>query len=173
MEKDKNIYIAALRYAYNKQGEGFTWGDLQNELNLDNQQMSWVQKLLRSNMPIKDNLVDHFYQSDKNPNLLTLTQKGASEALKYIKQTADRNKTYNHGVIFEVGGNMQMDGVIQTDKDAIVVAKVKGNYTSNKGKIIQGDLTSKEWYERPSGILMLTIASGLVIAFLIFKFGWN
>lgn len=30
----------------------------------------------------------------------------------------------------------------------------------------------KKWYERPLGMLLLTIAAGLIVAYLVFRFGW-
>lgn len=69
---------------------------------------------------------------------------------------------------------MTNHGVIQTSKDSIVDVAVAGNYSSNENtKIIQGDLSLKEWYERPLGILFLTIVGGLIIAWLVFRVGWN
>ena len=77
------------------------------------------------------------------------------------------------GIFFEVGGNMQQDGVIKTDKDAVVGVNVRGNYTSNKGKIIQGEDVKKGWHTTWWGISIVTITCGLVIAILVYVFGWN
>ena len=77
------------------------------------------------------------------------------------------------GIFFEVAGNMQNDGVLQTDKDAIVGIKVKGNYSSKKGKIIQGNSNVFGWHTTWWGMLTLAIISGLVIAGLVYFFGWN
>lgn len=31
----------------------------------------------------------------------------------------------------------------------------------------------KEWYEKPHGIILLTVISGLILAYLVYLFGWN
>lgn len=56
-----------------------------------------------------------------------------------LRDRRRRNDGHPHksGIFFEVGGDMRNDGVIQTDKDAVVGVKVRGNYTSKKGKILQ------------------------------------
>jgi len=79
------------------------------------------------------------------------------------KALAEFHKDSNegsHGIIFEVGGDMKMDGIIQADKGSTIVAEVKGNYTSNKGKIIQGGTEPKEWHQKPFGQIII----GLIIA---------
>jgi hypothetical protein len=77
------------------------------------------------------------------------------------------------GIFFEVNGNMQQDGVIQTDKDATVGIKVGGDYTSNKGKIIQGEKFQQSWHTTWWGISIITVLCGLVIALFVFILGWN
>lgn len=77
------------------------------------------------------------------------------------------------GIFFEVAGNMQNDGVLQTNEDAIVDIKVKGNYSSKKGKIMQGNSSTSGWHTTWWGISALAIISGLVIARLVYFFGWN
>lgn len=86
----------------------------------------------------------------------------------------EATKSGRSGIFFDVGGDMTNHGVIQTAKDAVVDVAVAGNYSSNKNtKIIQGDLASKQWYEKPLGILILAIVAGLIIAGLVFWLGWN
>jgi hypothetical protein len=77
------------------------------------------------------------------------------------------------GIFFEVGGNMQHDGMIQTDKDAVVDVKVRGNYTSNKGKIIQGEAVLNGWHTTWWGVAILTVVCGFLVASLVYIFDLN
>lgn len=77
------------------------------------------------------------------------------------------------GIFFEIGGNMQQDGVIKTDKNTVVGVNVRGDYTSTKGKIIQGAQTLGDWHTTWWGILALTFIAGIAIAAVIYFFGWN
>lgn len=33
--------------------------------------------------------------------------------------------------------------------------------------------SEKEWYEKPHGIILLAVISGLILAYLVYLFGWN
>jgi hypothetical protein len=33
--------------------------------------------------------------------------------------------------------------------------------------------SEKDWHEKPHGIILLTVISGLILAYLIYLFGWN
>jgi hypothetical protein len=45
-------------------------------------------------------------------------------------------------------------------------AKANNFFTGSKNK-------TREWYEKPLGIIFLTAVSGLIIAGIVFKLGWN
>ncbi|MDE1875167.1 MAG: hypothetical protein KGI79_02450 [Patescibacteria group bacterium] len=74
------------------------------------------------------------------------------------------------GVFFEVGGNMINDGIIQTDKNSKVDIAVAGDYTSNKGQIIQGKNVNKWWEKSWFQIVSLVAAVlGIIGFFLLMK----
>lgn len=81
------------------------------------------------------------------------------------------------GIFFEVGGDMVNHGVMQTGEGAVVSVAVAGKYSSNENtKIIQGGLPSKpkpSWYEKPLGVLILTVVGGILVSAVAFSFGWN
>ena len=85
METEHSLYIKILVWAYKRQENGFTWGDLKTEFDLTPEQEQWAQKIFRSNMPAADNLFDHLsYNSEKNSHLLVITSKGTSAAIDYL-----------------------------------------------------------------------------------------
>ena len=53
---------------------------------------------------------------------------------------------------------MRNDGVIQTEKDAVVGVKVRGNYTSKKGKILHGTEAKSHRPEIVIAVIALLIA---------------
>lgn len=92
------------------------------------------------------------------------------QQIKLIEAT----KKDGGGIFFEVGGDMKNDGVIQTNENATVNIAVAGNYSSQKGKIIQDKKEKgKTWYEKPPGIIIITVISGLIIAAIVFLLGLN
>lgn len=69
-----------------------------------------------------------------------LYQRANSEwQIRQHNKLVEATKNGKGGIFFEVGGDMKNDGVIHTGEGATVDIAVAGNYTSNKGKIIQGD----------------------------------
>lgn len=64
------------------------------------------------------------------------------------------------GISFEVGGDMINDGTIQTDTNALVDINVAGNYTSKKGKIIQGNNELRRaWWKKPEIMVPIVITA--------------
>ena len=85
MKTEETLYIKILVWAYSRQEQGFTWGDLKTEFKLTAEQEQWVQKIFRSNMPVADNLFDHLSSnSETNPHLFVITSKGTSAAIDYL-----------------------------------------------------------------------------------------
>jgi hypothetical protein len=83
MKKQNTLYIDILNWANGRQEKGFTWGDLKNEFNLTEEQLQWVQKIFRSNMPAGENLIDHLsYNSETNAHSYVITAKGTSAAVQ-------------------------------------------------------------------------------------------
>ena len=109
--------------------------------------------------------------SDTYAKIVTDEYNGKGDVV--VESTPTTKQGGIKGVFFEVGGNMQQDGVIQTDKDAVVGVNVRGNYMSNKGKIIQGKNLLRGWHTTWWGVSIITVLCGLVIALLVFIFGWN
>jgi hypothetical protein len=74
------------------------------------------------------------------------------------------------GVFFEVGGDMINDGIIHTGEGATVDVAVAGDYTSKKGKIIQGN-NLKRWWETSwfQGIALVAAILGIIGFFFLFK----
>lgn len=60
------------------QKKSFTWHDLQQQFEFDDKKMIQVQKILRSNMPQRDNLVDHPGVSGEDLSIFIVTSKGIS-----------------------------------------------------------------------------------------------
>src|SRR3989344_4356297 len=80
-DEDDNLYKRALLWAYTKQGPEFTWTDMQSELELNDKQLKWIQKVLYFNMPISDNLIVHSsYTNDTDEHRFTITAKGIQAA---------------------------------------------------------------------------------------------
>ena len=84
IKTEESLYIRILIWAYKRQEDGFSWGDLKKEFQLNPVQEQWVQKIFRSNMPASDNLVDHLNYSGGNENLFLITSKGTSAAVEYL-----------------------------------------------------------------------------------------
>lgn len=85
MKTQDTLYIKILIWAYNRQEAGFSWGDLTKEFNLTPEQIQWVQKIFRSNMPASENLIDHLsYNQEKDSHLFVITSKGTSAAIEYL-----------------------------------------------------------------------------------------
>ena len=99
-------------------------------------------------------------------------QKANSEyQMRHQQKILDAIGQNRGGVFFEVGGDMTNHGVIQDANEAIVNVAVAGNYSSNKkAKIILGEVKSgeKSWYEKPFGIFVISAASGVVAAVVVF-----
>ncbi len=79
-----------------------------------------------------------------------------------------KKRGYKPGVHFEVGGDMTMEGSqVVLPEDSQMTAKVKGNLSSKKSKIIQGKSSQeKAWYEKPLGIVLLgviIVAAGYIV----------
>jgi|GEM_PF-3372261 hypothetical protein len=89
--------------------------------------------------------------------------------IRHQQKLIDATKNGRGGISFEVGGDMINDGFIQTDAGAKVDIAVAGNYTSRKGKIIQGnkDNSTKQWWRRPEIIL-----PGLALIVAIISIPW-
>ncbi len=83
MKIKKNIYTKILLWAYEKTNKGFTRKEIQETFNLDNEQIEWQLRLF---MPANhnDRLIDH-HNDNKEPNLLALTDKGMSAAVKHLE----------------------------------------------------------------------------------------
>ena len=90
-----------------------------------------------------------------------------------VQPTPDTKQGGIKGVFFEVGGDMLQDGIIKTDKDATVDIKVRGGYTSNKGKILQGDDVSQGWHMTWWGIAMTTVICSVIATGIAYYLGWN
>ncbi len=95
--------------------------------------------------------------------------------IRHAKRMIDASKNGRGGIVFEVGGDMTNHGVIQTGANATVDIAVAGNYSSNdKTKIIQGiESGEKEWYEKPFGMVLLTVIASTITAGAVFYFGWS
>ncbi len=116
--------------------------------------------------------IDGVVSSDTYAKIVTDDYSGKGTVS--VKSTPESTPGNIKGVFFEVDGDMLQDGVIKTDKNAVVGVNVRGDYTSNKGKIIQGeDLPNLGWHTTWWGISIVTLGCGLVVAFLVFMFGWN
>jgi len=104
-----------------------------------------------------------------------MVDKGKNTKVIRSKITAHKNNVPNNGVFLRVGGNMRNNGTILTGKDATVDIAVKGNYVSDKGKIVQGHSKSdqKSWYEKPIGIIILMIIGGVIIGGILYGLGWT
>lgn len=82
---EKSLYIKILIWTYRRQENGFTWGELENEFLLTEEQKIWVMKVFRSNMPSSDNLIDHLaYYGGKDEHRFVITSKGTSDAIEYL-----------------------------------------------------------------------------------------
>lgn len=96
--------------------------------------------------------------------------------MRQQQKILEATKNHRGGIFFEVGGDMMNHGMIQTDPYATVDIAVAGNYSSNnKAKIVQGELkkNSKEWYEKPLGMILIGVVVGLIVAGAVFYFHWN
>lgn len=115
---------------------------------------------------------DGTVSSDTYAKIVTDEYNGKGNVV--VKSNPEPTSGNIKGIFFEVGGDMLQDGVIKTDKDAVVGVNVRGDYTSNKGKIIQGeDSKNSGWHTTWWGVSIITIGCGIVIALLVFIFGWN
>lgn len=103
-----------------------------------------------------------------------MIDKGKNTKVIESKITAHGNN-FPKGVFLRVGGDMRNDGQILTDNDATVDIVVKGNYVSDKGKIVQADSKNhqKKWCEKPFGIIFLGVITALIAAYLQWQWGWN
>lgn len=134
----------------NQRGK-FMWSDLQSHFEYKSEKMALVQNALRSNMPASNNLVDHSYVSGENPNILVLTSNGRN-LLTSLKNSLPQNT----GIV--AGGSVTSGG------DIIVGGK----------KIIGEKQPFKNyWYQKPVGIVILTVIAGLIISGIIYLLGWN
>lgn len=90
-----------------------------------------------------------------------------------VESTPETKHSGIKGIFFEVGGNMQQDGVIKTSKDAVVAINVRGDYKSEKGKVIQGEFTQNAWHTTWWGFSVLTVGAGIIVGGFIYIFGWE
>jgi len=91
--------------------------------------------------------------------------------VRHQQKILEATKNGRGGIFFEVGGDMINDGTIHTDPCAHVDVAVAGNYTSNKGKIIQGNLKNrKSWFSMDNPIIWI-VATLLVavLSYIIFS----
>lgn len=114
---------------------------------------------------------DGMISSDTYSKIITEDYAGRGSVVS--EATTETKPGVIKGVFFEVGGNMQQDGVIKTDKDAIVDMRVRGSYSSKKGKIIQGEELRAGWHTTWWGVSVLGIIVGVIVAWLIYIIGWN
>jgi len=114
---------------------------------------------------------DGIITSDTYSKIVTEDYSGKGSVL--AEATSETKPGVIKGVFFEVGGNMQQDGLIKTDKDAIIDVKVQGNYSSKKGRIIQGEELEMKWYTKWWGVLVLTIIASILAGWVIYILGWN
>ena len=85
MESEKSLYIKILVWAYSKQESGFTWKEMEDRFNLNTEQIQWVLKIFRSNIPASENLIDHLsYNTGENVHKFYITAKGVDVALNYL-----------------------------------------------------------------------------------------
>lgn len=85
MKKRKDLFREIILWVYGKREEGFFWVDLEKEFSLTRDQLEWAIKILRSNMPISDNLVDHLrYDATTNADKFFITSKGITVAKSYM-----------------------------------------------------------------------------------------
>lgn len=84
MNTEESLYVKILIWAYDRQESGFKWKDLEGAFSLNQEQMRWVQKIFRSNMPAGENLIDHIYNSHTEEHLYFITAKGTSAAVDYL-----------------------------------------------------------------------------------------
>ncbi|MEI8337909.1 MAG: hypothetical protein WCF92_02035 [bacterium] len=92
--------------------------------------------------------------------------------IRHQQRILEATKNGHGGISFEVEGNMINDGVIKTDSGAKVDIAVLGNYSSKKGKIIQGEDTLKNksawylnwWMKYIFYPLFVSLLAGFVIA---------
>ncbi len=106
----------------------------------------------------------------------SLYQRAQNEMqIRQQQKILDATKRGHGGVFFEVGGNMTNHGVIETDVNSTVDIAVAGNYSSNdRTKIIQGNPSvKKRWYEKPIGMIILTVIAAVISAGIVFNIGWN
>lgn len=125
----------------------FIWSDLQGDFEYDNQKMILVQRILRSNMPIRDNLIDHLSVSGEDPNALVLTTNGRT-MLTNLRSSSSKNIGVFAGGSVTAGGDIIVGG---------------------KKIIAERQHPKNHWYEKPVGIVIL----GLIIAGSIYLLGWN
>ena len=82
------------------------------------------------------------------------------------------------GLFLRVGGNMKNDGTILTGADATIDIAVGGDYSSKKGKIIQGHDRPgiKKWHERFLWkfviSILIVIVGGLIVGGILYFLGW-
>ena len=85
MEKDNNLFKKIILWAYKRQEEGFFWVELQETFSLNQNQNEWAIKILRPNMPISENLIDHLrYDETTNADKFFITAKGVAIARSYM-----------------------------------------------------------------------------------------
>lgn len=138
-----------LKWAEHK--EKFIWSELQTHFNYDNQKMVLIQNILRSNMPAKNNLVDHLYISGEDSNIFVLTSNGRT-----MLMNLENSLSKNTGIL--------AGGPVTAGRDIIV-----------GGKKVTGEkrLFKNRWYQKPVGIIMLAVISGLIIAGFSYLLGWG
>lgn len=94
MKNKDTLYIKVLIWAYKKQEEGFTWRDIEENFRLNREQLRWIQKIFRPNLPPSDNLFDWLNDNQINKEYLVITAKGTSAAIDYLnlKQSEKSSK---------------------------------------------------------------------------------
>ncbi|MBI4087847.1 hypothetical protein HY418_00480 [Candidatus Kaiserbacteria bacterium] len=85
MKSNKDLFRKIILWTYYRQDEGFFWVELENEFSLTPDQKEWALKILRSNMPISENLIDHLrFDNSTNADKWFITSKGVAIARSYM-----------------------------------------------------------------------------------------
>ncbi len=100
MEKEDNIYIKVLLWAYGKQQNGFTWEELRCKFNLNDLQEKWIKKIFLTADDRDRKFFEHFRNDESvtpNVHYYSLNEKGMSAAINYkeLKRAEENSKHAN------------------------------------------------------------------------------
>lgn len=63
--------------------------------------------------------------------------------------------------------------IIHGKSDLVEAEEIETSDISDNLQIVPNNKPKKRWYEKPFGIVLLMIIAGLIVAFLVYCFGWH